>query len=75
MRLDSLNNVVHLLCGFAHGKTSDGVTRQVKLCNALHMVHTNIRINAALVDAPKHLLFINSIGQSIQPGIFSLAAL
>ena len=67
-----LDDIVHLLSSFAHSKAAYGITGQVQLGNPFHMVHPDIRIGAALVDAPKHLLLVNSIGQGVQPGIFRL---
>ena len=72
--LHGLDDVVHLLRGLPYRKAADGVAGEVKLGNAFHVIHPDVRICAALIDAPEHLLGVHRVRQGVQTGIFRLAA-
>ena len=72
--LHCFNDAVHLLCSLPYRQTADGIAGKVQIRNALHMVHTNIGIGAALIDAPKHLLGVHRVRQAVEPCILRLAA-
>ena len=74
MGLDGLDELVHDLRRLPDGQAADGVTRQVQVCDALHVLDPQIGIRPALVDAPEHLLGVDRVRQRIQPGVFRLAA-
>ena len=75
MGFHGFDDIVHLLGGFTHSKTTDGVAGQVKIGDALHVINTDIGVGTTLVDTPEHLLGVYRIRQGIESGIFSLAAL
>ena len=60
MRLDHINDAVHILGCLTHGKATDRITVKIKLCDLLHVLNAKILINSAaekpLSDAEKELL-------------------
>ena len=74
MRLDSLDYPIHLVRLLADCETADSVSGQVKLCDALHMVDTQILVGRALIDAEQQLLGINGLRQCAQALHLRLAA-
>ena len=51
-----LQDVVHLLVGLPHGKSSDGIAIQGKLCNPLRMLSADIVKNRSLIDSEQQLI-------------------
>ena len=66
MRLHHVDDAVHILGGFTHGKTADGVTLTGDLGDSLHMLDAEILICAALVDAEEHLIFVDGLGEAVE---------
>ena len=67
-------DIVHLLRCFSNRKAADGVAGQIQIRDPLHVLHPEIRIGAALIDAPQHLLWIHCIRQTVQPRVLFLAS-
>ncbi len=68
------DDVIHDLGWFAHRQTADGVAAEVKLRDFLHILHADILVGAALVDAKEHLLSVDGAVQRVEPVHFRLAA-
>ena len=60
-----LDDVVHFLRRLPHRKPADGVAGEIQVGNAFHVVHPDVGVGAALVNAPEHLLPVHRIRQGI----------
>ena len=58
-RLDRLDYLIHNLGRLADSQSADCVAVEVKLCDFLHVIDSQVAVGAALIDAEQHLLRIN----------------
>ena len=69
MRLYRVDDAVHLLCLLTDGKSADGVTVEVKLCDLVHMLNSKILIRSALIYTEEHLIFVYRFGKRVSLSI------
>ena len=69
-----LDDLIHRLGALPYRQTADGISGQVQVGDLLHVLDAQISVGAALVDAPEHLPGIDRRFQSIEAGVFRLAA-
>ena len=74
MGLHLTDHFVHHLGGLAYSQTADGVTVQIKVRDLLHVLYTQIRKGAALIDAKQQLIGIYGNALVLQAGHFNLTA-
>ena len=66
VRLYHVDDAVHILGGLTHGQTADGVALAGDLGDPLHMLHAQILVGAALVDAEEHLILVDGLGEAVE---------
>ena len=67
IRNNGIQNPVHLLMRFSYRKSSDGISRKIKLCDFLRMCNPDILQNSALIDSEQQLMRIDRIRKTVQP--------
>ena len=75
LRAYMLQNAVHICFRLTHSQTADGVAVQFQLGDLLHVLHTQVCIGAALIDAEQKLIRVDRDTLVLQPCHLSLAAL
>ena len=66
VRLDCIDNAIHILGLLAYGKTANGVPFTGNLGDHLHVFNAQILIGAALVDAEEHLVAVDGVRERVE---------
>ena len=74
MLFNRFNHFIHDLCRLADRKAANSITIEPQFRNLLHVVHAQVDVCAALVDAEQHLVWVDRIRQRIQSVHLRLAA-
>ena len=75
VRFHLTDHLIHHFGGLAHSQTADGVAVQLQLCNLLHVLHAQVCIGTALIDAEQKLIRVDRDTLVLQACHFGLAAL
>ena len=67
VRLNGVDNAVHLLGLLTDRKSTDSISVTVNLLDSLHISHTKVVVGSTLVNTEKELMRINSSLLCIQP--------
>ena len=74
VRLNGIDNTVHLLGLLTNGKSAYRVSVKVKLSDSVHVLDTKILVCSALVDTKKHLIGIDGAFKGIESIHFRTAS-
>ena len=74
MRLHGADDLVHDLGGFAHSQAAQRIAVQVILGDLFHVLHAQVQVGTALVDAEQQLIRVDGLPLMFQAGHLGLAA-